>query len=269
MEDRMRKYALTLLAGIFLLGGWWGEDRPGYDQIKKTFDQYLNVTSWQTAGLCGGLAVMVSGDVPYWIDRDGTVYAVSGYTRVISSRLPWGPTIASSQNVETAIKNKNQTIPSEWGDYPKLSSSTLPVNEQSMVKRMNDILKGFGLAAHLEPLTPGGERAPGWYHTGSAPVDVQFKHNSTGLARVSILAKGRGENNSHFSTVALAATAATITDRTPEEAGSILMPLFKWAKEHNGETAFGILDQVKYSFTVYGQGEGNFMRYEIEVIDPS
>lgn len=265
----MRRFALILLTGIVLLGGWWDDDRPGYDRIKNTFDQYLNITSWDAAGLCGGLAVMVSGDVPYWIDKDGTVYAVSGYTKAISSRLPWGPTIASFRNVEAAIKNKTPIIPSEWGHYPGLPASTLPVGESAMVERMNALLKGMNLAAHLEPLTPGGERAPGWYHNGSASVDIQFKRNAAGLARVAILAKGRGENNRHFSTIALTATAATVSGRTLDEAGSILVPLFKWAKEHNGETAFGILDHVKYSFTIYGQGAGNFMRYEIEAVAPS
>lgn len=241
----------------------------GYDLISRTWDKHYSVSNWETAGLCGGLAVMINNDIPYWIDSDGTVYAVTGYTRVFSPRLPWGPIIADNNNVSNAIKNQNHIIPAEWGDYSKLPSAILPVEEASMVKRMNDILKQMRAAQQLEPLTPGGERAPGWYHDGTTAVDINFKNNSGGLARVSILTKGRGEDNRHFSSVVLAATAASSKAGTVDKAASMVAPLFKRGKEQNGETASVLHDGMKYSFTLYGKGAGNFIRYEIEAVDPS
>ncbi|SOB60553.1 protein of unknown function [Pseudodesulfovibrio profundus] len=49
---------LTAVVVLFLLGAC-GEDRLGYDEIKQTMTEYPAVSSWETAGLCGGLNELV------------------------------------------------------------------------------------------------------------------------------------------------------------------------------------------------------------------
>ncbi len=262
----MRWKIVLLFALCFFSFGFWGGDDadmsgPGFKEIRATWNKHYPTKTWEAAGLCGGLAVLVNGDVPYWVDSDGKVYAANGWTRSFSPNIPYSPTIAEASDIETVIKNKIP-VPSGWAIHSKLPEKTLGISEKELVQKTNQLLKEMDRIQELKKLTPGGDPVPGWYHDGLADIAIHFESNSKGLARVSILAKGRGKDNRHLSAMIIAMTMAC-SSKTTEEAQAILFDLFPWAKEHNGQTAFGYNGNKKYSFTKYGEGAGNFMRYEI------